>query len=65
MMKIVIICMIYGLVCFLLGLAFAGVLANHKIKTMREEAGLDMHPKDDKDPLKDWNELFESQNKKD
>lgn len=45
-MKIVILFTISGLLCFLLGLSLANRIADHKIKLMRLEAGLDINLED-------------------
>ena len=45
-MKIVILFTISGLICFLLGLSLADRIADHKIKVMRLEAGLDINLED-------------------
>lgn len=45
-MKIVILFIISGLICFLIGLSLANRIADHKIKVMRLEAGLDINLED-------------------
>ena len=53
-MKFVILFTISGILCFLLGLTLANRIADHKIKVMRLEAGLDINLKDRKEGDDDY-----------
>lgn len=48
-MKLVLLFIVSGIICFLLGLSLADRIADHKIKVMRLEAGLDINLEDRKE----------------